>query len=52
MLQRPAGLQPDSSLGVLVSQEETILSSRAETLDLTQLLTEGLAGLHHCGLKL
>ena len=47
VLQRAAGLQPDALLRVLVRQEESVLRSRAQTLDLTQLLPQLGTRLHH-----
>ena len=47
MLQGATRLQPDSLLGVFVGKEESILRSRAQTLDLSQLLSEGGRGVHH-----
>ena len=52
VLQSPARVQPYTALGLLVSKEEAVLGSRAQALDLSQLLAESLAGLHHCGLKM
>ena len=51
MLQRPPGVQPDPSLGLLVREEQTVLGGGTQTLDLSQLLAECFARLHHRGLK-
>ena len=47
MLQRAARLQPHSSLGILIRQEESILCLRTKALDLSQLLSEGGRTVHH-----
>ena len=47
MLKGSTRLKPDSLLGVLVCKEESILCGRAQTLDLSQLLSEGGRTVHH-----
>ena len=51
MFQSPAWLQPDSSLGVLVRQEQSILSCWTQAFDLRQLVSERSTGIHYGGLK-
>ena len=51
MLEGATRLQPNSLLGVLVGEEEPILCSRAQPLDLSQLLSEGGRRVHHRRLR-
>ena len=47
VLEGATRFEPNSLLGVFVGEEEPILCSRAQPLDLSQLLSEGGRRVHH-----
>ena len=51
VLQCAARLQPHSSLGILVRQEQSILSCWTQSFDLRQLVSERSTGINYGGLK-